>query len=77
MILLSYYWAKAKIYVIGAVAIIGAFLMAFLAGRREGKVVAQAEQNKATLEGLERADKGAAEYRGAGGAVDALKRGKF
>ena len=77
MILLSYYWAKAKIYVIGAVAIIGAFLAAFLAGRREGKVVARAEQNQATLEGLERADKGSAEYRGNGGAMDALKRGKF
>lgn len=77
MIFLGYYWTKAKIYVIGAVAVIGAFLMAFWAGKREGKVVAQAEQNKATLEGLERADKGAAEYRGNGGAVDALKRGKF
>lgn len=77
MIFLTYYWAKVKIYVIGAIAVIGAFLMAFLAGKREGKVVAQSEQNKATLEGLERADKGAAEYRGGGGAVDALKRGKF
>ena len=77
MIFLGYYWAKAKIYVIGAVAIIGAFLAAFLVGRREGKVVARAEQNQATLEGLERADKGSAEYRGNGGAMDALKRGKF
>lgn len=77
MIFFGYYWAKAKMYVIGAAAVIGAFLAAFWAGKREGKVVAQAEQNKATLEGLERADKGSAEYRGNGGAIEALKRGKF
>jgi hypothetical protein len=77
MIALGFIWAKIKAYVIGAAVIIGALMAAFLSGKREGKSVVRQEQLEGALEGVQKGNDAAAQYRGNGGAVDALDRGKF
>lgn len=77
MISAAWVFSRIKFYVVGAAVVLGAFATAFLAGRREGRVSMEAEQTKASLRGAKRADQGSAEYRGAGGAENALDKGKF
>jgi hypothetical protein len=77
MISATWVFSRIKVYLVGAAVVLGAFLAAFLAGRREGRTVAKAEQVDAALQGAQRADQGSAEYRGKGGAESALDRGKF
>lgn len=77
MIALGFIWAKIKAYVIGAAVIIGALMAAFLSGKREGKSVVRQEQLEGALEGVQKGNDAAAQYKGNGGAVDALERGKF
>jgi hypothetical protein len=77
MIAIGFIWAKIKAYVIGAVVVIGALMAAFFSGRREGKALAQKDQLEGTLDSLQRGNEAAAQYKGNGGAVDALEKGKF
>jgi len=77
MIAFGFIWAKIKAYVIGAVAVIGILMAAFLSGRREGKALARKDQLEGALDGFQRSNEASAEYKGNGGAVDALEKGKF
>jgi hypothetical protein len=77
MISAAWVFSRIKFYLAGAVVVLGAFMTAFLAGRREGRAAAKADQVDAALQAAQRADQGAAEYRGKGGAENALDRGKF
>ena len=77
MIAFGFIWAKIKAYVIGAVVVIGALMAAFFSGRREGKALARQDQLEGALTGLQEGNEAAAQYKGNGGAVDALDRGKF
>ena len=77
MIAIGFIWAKIKAYVVGAAVIIGALMAAFFSGRREGKAVARQDQLQGSLDGLQKGNEAAAQYKGNGGAVDALEKGKF
>ena len=77
MIAFGFIWAKIKAYVIGAAVVIGALMAAFFSGRREGKALARQDQLEGSLSGLQRGNEAAAQYKGNGGAVDALDKGKF
>jgi hypothetical protein len=77
MIAFGFIWAKIKAYVIGAAVVIGALMAAFFSGRREGKALARQDQLEGSLNGLRKGNEAAAQYKGDGGAVDALEKGKF
>lgn len=77
MIAFGFIWAKIKAYVIGAAVVIGALMAAFFSGRREGKALARQDQLEGSLSGLQKGNDAAAQYKGNGGAVDALDKGKF
>ena len=76
MIAFGFIWAKIKAYVIGAAVVIGALMAAFFSGRREGKALARQDQLEGSLNGLRKGNEAAAQYKGDGGAVDALEKGK-
>jgi len=77
MISIGFIWAKIKAYVIGAAVVITALGAAFLSGKREGKSAARQDQLEGALDGVQKGNEAAAQYKGNGGAVDALERGKF
>jgi hypothetical protein len=77
MIIFGFIWAKIKMYVIGAAVVVGALVTAFFSGRREGKALARKDQLEKSLDGLQKGNEAASQYKGNGGAVDALEKGKF
>lgn len=70
-------WGRISGAVIAAGAVLAAVGAIFLAGRRQGRTEAQLDSVRSVSEAQQRADRGASQYRGDGGARGALGKGEF